>query len=223
MQNSTTATKGISTISTTGKINVFGYHDHQNLPKGWRFRETPGHGYLIPSEADNQNVPEDIREREYEEDCAYNIPVVFNAHLFKQHIGEEAVQSFKHWFPEAYIKHIGPLQKGESRLNDDFLEYVENHGNYEKAACYGDWCFDITQGMVYMELRKVNSKTAMLGKVMQKFDESEEISVMVPEEMYNRKGRFYTFEELQPYLYERNTDYYTWDDYEQKTGRKRNR
>lgn len=128
-----------------------------SLPPGWRFRETPGHGYLIPASADNERVPDFIRTREYEEDCAYHIPIVFNPHLFTEEAVSRSVQGMKDWFPSDYERAFKvTLQRGESSSKDDYYFTPNDHvGKYTPNCAWGDWKEDVPQGMVLVSAGRV--------------------------------------------------------------------
>ena len=187
-----------------------------NLPNGFHFRETPGHGYFSCAPEYNKNVPESIRAREYEEDCAWSIPVVFNKNLFSNEDYETALSCFKSWFPADYERIFKTkLVRGESRMKDDhYFDLIENEGKYMKAGGWGDWCFDVPEGFVYAELRKIK------GPFNYGFDsgKGEEISVIMPSKTYRDK-QFFSPEDFTPY--KRCDLFYTWEEYTKQTGKER--
>jgi hypothetical protein len=187
-----------------------------NLPNGFHFRETPGHGYYSCAPEYNNNVPEFIRSREYEEDCAWSIPVVFNKGLFTPEQYETALQCFKRWFPADYERAFKrTLLKGESSMKDShYFNLIENEGRYMKAGGHGDWCFDVPEDFVYAELRQIT------GPFNYGFDSGRgtKISVLMPSKTYQDK-EFFTPEDFTPY--KRNEEYYTWDAYTKQTGKER--
>ncbi len=193
-------------------------HSINNLPKYWHFRETPGHGYLVPGMDANKLVPSFLRENEYEEDCAWCIPIIFNRDLFDSKTIESALITFKNWYPKEYKKVIGEIKPGESTLNDSYLQAQANIGNFMKAGCYGDWCYDIKEGMVYMELCEIVKEDIKENTVIRA--SGKEISVQVPQEIYAAKNIF-TFAELEKFLYKRNDTYYTWEEFTEKTGKQK--
>lgn len=187
-----------------------------NLPNGFHFRETPGHGYYSCAPEYNKNVPESIRSSEYEEDCAWSIPVVFNKNLFPAEDYEAALSCFKSWFPEDYESIFKTkLVRGESSMKDSYyFDLVENEGKYMKAVGWGDWCFDVPEGFVYAELRKI---TAPFNYG---FDsgKGEEISVIMPSKTY-QNNKFFSPEDFTPY--KRCDLFYTWEEYTKQTGKER--
>lgn len=144
----TTATAVVTDLSKT-------------LPKGWRFRDTPGHGYLIPSPEANANVPDFLRQHEYEEDCAYHITVVFNPLLFSHEILVSSIQSMKDWFPNEYEQAFNTiLERGESRLKDDYFYTTnDNVGKYHPNCAWGDWYEGLPEGMVLVCAGRVQAAT----------------------------------------------------------------
>lgn len=188
------------------------------LPPGWRFRETPGHGYLVPSAAANRNVPEKIRQKEYEEDCAYVIPVHFNGGLFTPETLIKAEQTFKDWHPTEFELCFRVLQRGESYLKDkNFYARLDHLGQWEKGAGFGDWCFDIPKGFVYRFANRVILDGCKADRIQP--PSREEISFLISDEDDHGK-EFYTDADI-TMPYKRDETYYTWSDYEHKTGLKR--
>jgi len=187
-----------------------------DLPRYWRFRETPGHGYLhIPAEA-QKNVPAIFRESSYEEDCAYAIPILFNAELFTPETVKEAEQTIKDWFPAQYEKHFNvELKEGESSLKDQYYyDRVNNLGNYESFVGYGDWCYDVPEGYVYRGVKKVTMPNKEYKISSQ---EGEEIYVLIKNE--KDAGRYFTEDQIQ--RYNRDEKYYTWEAFTAATGQQR--
>jgi hypothetical protein len=186
-----------------------------NLPQGFKFRDTPGHGYYSCIAQYNNNVPDFIRSSEYEEDCAWSIPVVFNKNLFTPEDYETALQCFKSWFPADYEKAFKTtLLKGESSMKDShYYDLIENEGKYMKAGGWGDWCFDVPEGFVYAELRQIT------GPFNYGFDsgKGKKISVLMLSETYRKE--FFTPEDFTPY--KRNETFYTWEAYTKQTGKER--
>ena len=187
------------------------------LPEGWRFVDTPSHGYLYPSERHNQNVPSSLRKSNYEEDCEWAIPVFFNSELFENAVVENATKSFKDWNPQQYEKKTGQvLQPGESYMKDEFYYKRKNAvGKIEACAAFGDWCFGVPKGYVYffgIELKPedVKMKISKPSGIKESF--------LIPQEKY-RNARIFNREELIPFT--RDESFYTWDDYTHKTGKAR--
>jgi hypothetical protein len=189
-----------------------------SLPNGFYFRETPGHGYYSCAEVYNNNVPKLVRAHEYEEDCAWSIPVVFNKDLFPEKEYNQALQTFKDWFPKEYEQIFNVvLMRGESSMKDShFYDLKENESKYMKRGAWGDWCFDVPEGMTYAILRKIVPPYNYGFKS----GEGEEISVLMPSETYSN-GENNFFEEKDFTRYVRNDMYYTWDEYTKKTGQER--
>jgi hypothetical protein len=190
----------------------------QKLPPGWRWRETPGHGYLVVPNDANENVPSFLRNHhEYEEDCAWSIPVVFNKEMFVEEAYQQAMTTFRNWHPAEYEKAFNVvLAKGESHLKDDYYyRRLENMGKYEKRACFGDWCFDTPKGFTYAMLVEITEQdvNCTIGCATGK-----KVNVLLTQEQYKQGGP-YNLENL--IIYTRDETYYTWDDYKSKTGNDR--
>jgi len=196
----------------------FGTSTYQKLPRGWRFQDTPSHGYFYPSNEHNQNVPAFIRRNSYEEDCAYHIPVYFNPGLFTEEVWKNSEQSFKDWFPKEFEKATGKvLAKGESSLKDNYyFNRIENVGMIEATAAFGDWCFDVPKGFVYFYGIEIQPKDKSY-KVGSPSGDQE--TFLITDEKYSGNRRTFNRYELIPY--KRNEDYYTWEDYTKKTGNQR--
>jgi len=186
-------------------------------PQGWHFRSTPGHGYLQPSAEANNNVPALIRESEYEEDCAYVIPIFFNPDLFTDEAIKKAEQTFKNWFPDEYEKIFKrELQRGESSMKDqNYFARLDNLGKYESCTGYGDWCFDVPKGMVYRIARKVTAESINPGKIFN--SNPDEISFLISKE----KDTTHFFDSSEVILYKRDETFYTWESYTKATGQER--
>lgn len=164
-------------------------HTPSNLPRGWRFRETPGHGYLIPAQADNDRVPAFIRNREYEEDCAFTIPIVFNPHLFTDEVVTAATDTFKNWFPHDYERAFNTtLQPGESTMKDDyFFKPNANIGKYTPNCAWGDWHEGVPKGMVLVSAGRVHE---IKRATIRKYDDDEKY-FLIPKEEYTGGGMYF--------------------------------
>ena len=79
-------------------------------PLGWRFKSTPGHGFLCVPRHVVQKMPAYMRSTNfsrsgrYEEDCDWCLPVVANLDLFTEHIRLQALKTFYNWHPESFRK-----------------------------------------------------------------------------------------------------------------------
>jgi hypothetical protein len=189
-------------------------HDLSNLPTGWHWRETPGHGYLIPNSQHNENVPAFIRRQEYEEDCAYAIPVVFNKHLFTPETAAAAEETFKQWHPQEYERAFKvKLNKGESYIKDNyFFTRMDNAGKFERCSSFGDWCYQVPKGYVYAYFTKVLPKDASY-KINR--PSGETVSGLITNERYHA-GDYFNLDEI--LLFNRDESFYTWEEYTKKTG-----
>jgi hypothetical protein len=196
---------------------VYGRYDFKTLPPTWKFVSTPSHGYLYPSDEHNRNVPSFIRDASYEEDCAFNIPIVFNPHLFTEETVKAATDSFKNWFPEEYEKAFNVvLQPGESHQKDqNYYRRVNSVGKFEKASCWGDWYYDIPRGFVYAILTEITTSDVKADRLQAS---GRAITVLLTEKQYEQKEP-YSLADLTEYR--RDNSYHTWSDYEEKTGKGR--
>lgn len=185
-----------------------------NLPTGWTWRTTPGHGYLIPTREANQNVPAFIRSNEYEEDCEYSIAICFNTDLFTEETVKRCMETFKNWFPDEYQKAFKVvLQPGESSLKDSYyFERQKNVGKYEKRTGYGSWCYQVPPGYVYAILREILPTDANY-KVSTAT--GKEITGLIKDEVYNQQD---SFDLCQVIPFKRDETYYTWESYTKATG-----
>ena len=191
-----------------------------NLPKGWRFNDTPSHGYLFPSEQHNENVPEPLRRWAggYEEDCEWSIPVCFNPELWEEEVLKHAVKSFMDWYPQEFEKYFKTeIPKGSSYIKDARTERLENIGKFEKTAGFGDWHFGVPIGFVRATLRKVTEKDCDYKNIIGR-PSGDEIDVLIPSEEYNAQ-RFFDPAKYQRFFPADGTDgFYTWDAYTKSTG-----
>jgi len=195
-----------------------GPHTIRNLPKGWHFQETPGHGYLYPAAIHNQNVPAKLRRKKYEEDCELAIPIVFNPHLFKRETLAAAVQSMMDWFPKDFeLAFKTVLQPGQSGVKDrQYFQRKDHIGHFAKTSGCGDWSFDVPKGFVLATLCKVKPEHIRYDAYQSIRGES--FTALIKADLYS--GSDY-FTERDFIRYAKDETYYTWDDYEQKTGCKR--
>src|SRR4029079_6913 len=82
------------------------------LPQGFWFEETPGHGYLCVDKTRWEGIPNELKSTLYsdcgkfEEDCDWCIPIVFHLSLFNLDTQERALRTFKFEFPEYYQKYF---------------------------------------------------------------------------------------------------------------------
>ena len=189
-------------------------HTMQNLPEGWKFRDTPGHGYLIPSADANNNVPKFLRESEYEEDCAYSIPIVFNANLFTAETVKSCTNTFKNWYPKEYEKAFKvTLKEGESSVKDGYyFERLNNVGKFEKSAGFGSWCYQVPEGYVYAILKEVlpTDVNCEISRATGK-----EITCLITEDLYRSQSCF-ELNQVIPFV--RDETYYTWESFEKAGG-----
>lgn len=204
-------------IEREKKQSEFGTCTGNNLPNGWYWEETPGHGYLHLPREDNDKIPDYARMHRYEEDCAFNIPLYFHGDKFTKETQEQAIQGMMDWYPEIYERYNElVLLKGESSQKDrNYYSVIENMGKWGKSAGYGDWCFGVPVGKVYATLRKVVPQDVTYEI---KNSEGEEIGVLMDSKVYRNKEYF---EDSDFQIYHRDETYYTWEEYTKKTGRER--
>jgi hypothetical protein len=186
-------------------------------PQGWTMKDTGRHGYLYIDQDSQKNIPSYFRKARYEEDCEWAIAVYFNKHNFALSIVTKAESMLRNWFPTEWEKYIGRrLLKGESTAKDNnYYAIMENIGKWIGTTAYGDWCFDIPEGYVYLRLVRVESHHATYSISI---PQGQEMYALVTSEKY-KSGGFYDYEDLIPY--ERNEDYYTWREYTKATGQPR--
>lgn len=184
-----------------------------------RHRDTPGHGYFsFRGEFSHliNNIPEKFRQHEYEEDCDWAIPLLFNFGLLSTFKEKRMVlQSALNWSPKAYeaLKKRKPSRRLSYLYNQELL-FKENKGKMYSVVGYGDWCFDIPEGYVYrgFVLNNGNDDSSRLGDKV--------YALLTYEEDKSRK-LFYDPEFIKSREYKRDESYYTWDDYTKKTGKPR--
>ena len=82
--------------------------DWDNLPDGFSFRSTPGHGYLEINHTLLLAMPESMRSTRFsspgsfEEDCDWAIPVVFYRRFFCERLQLAALKTLYHWHPAIF-------------------------------------------------------------------------------------------------------------------------
>jgi hypothetical protein len=188
---------------------LYGMHTRANPPAGWYWRDTPGHGYLHPTEEANRRVPNALRESNYEEDIDYNIPILFNAHLFTREAVEYAQEQIKNYYYKDYERIFKvTLKKGESSTKDrEHFTILENEGNYLVRCAMGDWAFDVPKGKVYVEAVKIKK-----GLFYNEIQKGEIESFLIEPDVYRgRDGEVLKTEWLTPY--KRDESFYTWENY----------
>lgn len=188
---------------------VFGTHTGKNLPGGWCFLDTPGHGYLYPSAEANERVPSSLRESNYEEDVAFVIPIIFNSELFTKETVEACLASFKNWMWSDYERLFGvELKRGESSLKDrEVFDLRDNVGKYLVTAAFGDWAFDVPSGCVYVEavpIKPLMNEAALRAQPRETF--------LISSEAYRSRHNS-ILEPGELTAYKRDETYYTWDEY----------
>lgn len=188
------------------------------LPEGWKRTDTSRHGYYIPDGHGQSNIPHYFKKAKYEEDCEWAIPVYFNRHLFPLSVVTQAESTLRNWFPYEWEMYLGrKLQKGESQSKDNnYWAILENIGKWQSVTAYGDWCFDIPKGYVYLRLIRVESHQATYSINV---PQGQELHALVTEEQYHQSNGFFESSELTPY--DRNEDYYTWREYTEVTSQPR--
>lgn len=192
-------------------------HSMNNLPKGFTFRETPGHGYLRLSEPLQKMMPAYARLHEYEEDCDWAIPVFYFRSLFDAKTSEQAEETLKDYNPDIWEKMTGKtISKGESYTKDLQFFRQEHAGQLIVSGGYGDWCYDVPQGYVYVGARVMGATEAE--------DKPHVGGFLVKDELYQ------THEPRSGYLtiitdkyvpYTRDETHYTWDSFTKATGKPR--
>lgn len=112
---------------------------------------TPSHGGIWVSPEANARIPAAFRAASgwYEEDCDYAIPFAFLGLHNSEAQRENALESLRHWNPDAYEAHTGrKLAPGESRKRDEATFYAENAGRWIVTGAYGDWAHWVPDGKV---------------------------------------------------------------------------
>lgn len=192
---------------TTLLIATTGPHNIQNLPAGFRFTDTPSHGYYYVSEELQQAIPSALREYRYEEDCAWSIPVFVHRHMFTREIQEFAIASLSRWYWKEFEKLTGIiLLDGESDEKDKCCDRLRNIGNERVNGAYGSWCFGVPKGWVYVETEVYNGKG----------NEPEGQSYLIDKDEYQthrdlaRDNWLHLFPSAK--AYQRDKTYYTWEE-----------
>ena len=159
----------------------------ETLPKGFTFKDTPGHGYLMVRSDLVKQIPEYMRSTPYsppgcyEEDCDWCLPVIVHRHLFDAKTVDQAMSTFKNYHPEKYERYFNTkLVKGESSVRDQEIFYQENTGNWITICAFGDWketvkpgyCGVIVQQCTGTNPRGTNNPTK---------------SILVPEQEYTQQ------------------------------------
>lgn len=158
---------------------------------------TPGHGGFKVSSDLNRKIPEFMRCAGgwYEEDCEWSKVAVVFPDAFSPDTVKEARESFRNWFPDEYEKFYGvKLKKGESWKRDEHLFHEENRGRLIGIAAWGDWHKTVPEGMVGV--------CAVYGPKAEtrRYSESDEHYFLVPEEEYEKRGRYgFVFEDPSRY------------------------
>jgi hypothetical protein len=190
------------------------------LPHGWRFVDEPGHGYFYIDAESQSKIPDFLRKRRYEEDCDWAIPVYFNPSLFSLSVVAKAESTLRNYYPKEYEKFTGKiLERGESLCKDNgYYSILDNVGKWQSFTAYGDWCYDVPKGYVYLRLVRTESHQATYGLSM---PQGEEMYALVTDEQYHQSNGFYDISELTPY--KRDESFYTWSEYTEKTGKERHK
>lgn len=112
---------------------------------------TPSHGGFHVSPALNEQVPEYMRNAGgwYEEDCEWSVVGVVFAYRFMQAQQAAALETLRHWLPDAYERYTGKaILPGESYKRDEETFLREHAGDWIAIAAVGDWHKDVPSGMV---------------------------------------------------------------------------
>lgn len=126
--------------------------------RGIIFYGTPGHGGLHVSAGLNKTIPDHLRRDDgwYEEDCDWARVVVAFPDLAPlmqlkpgQDVMEEAKQTLRSYYPEAYEKHFEVvLQPGESHTKDEKAFLLAHKDDYLVMSAFGDWHEKVPAGQV---------------------------------------------------------------------------
>lgn len=184
-----------------------------------KHRETPGHGYFSfrgQFTDCNNNVPLQFRSHEYEEDCDWAIPLFFNFGLLKSFKEKRMVlRSLLDWNPDAYIAlKKRPPSRRLSYLYDKRCKFKENVGMMFCVGAYGDWCYDVPKGYVFMDF------------VINTGDEDQSrcgamYHALFTQEEYKSRPEFVEPSFILDRIYERDETYLTWECYTKSTGKER--
>lgn len=115
--------------------------------------DTESHGGYVLDEARVAAMPAPLRTigngPYFEEDVAWcAVPLAF-PDVFSSDIVEQAHQTCKHWFPEAWEAWTQTtLQPGESRAKDQQAWYAAHANDYIVTTAWGDWHQRVPEGMV---------------------------------------------------------------------------
>lgn len=190
-------------------------HNLQNLPIGWRFKSTPGHGYLyIPQEL-LEKMPESAQAKHpFEEDCDYMLPVWFFKELFEEEVRQSAEKTVKNWNYEIYEETTGEtLQMGESTLKDDKLFYQNNVGRLATVCAFGDWRFQVPRGFTYVIAKEIPENPGHFP-----IFPGPEFGFLVKHEKYDNRTKSYIIDPKTDVPFVVSKEFYKWDDWEKKTG-----
>ncbi|WP_315768482.1 MULTISPECIES: DUF7007 domain-containing protein [unclassified Bradyrhizobium] len=145
--------------------------DKKELAPGiWQI-STAGHGGIKLSRERNAAVPKYMRREGgwYEEDCEWALAAAVHPIGFQRVIKtdgkpartefEMAIETFRHWHPDAYENFTGvPLLPGESRIKDERQFALDNEGNFVVAAAWGEWASWVPEGKVGVIARRSSDK-----------------------------------------------------------------
>lgn len=198
----------------TQLITLTGKYTTSNLPTGFRFEDTPSHGYYYVSAAYQKAIPATMQQHRYEEDCDWAIPVFVHRQLFTELTQQYAISSLATWHWQEFEQLTGiELLPGESYTKDKHLAFTANLGREYVSGAFGDWCYDVPKGFVYVGTAVAATGQTKPGKgyLIEKNRYNE---LMLTSPTYN-----WITDEFTPY--ERNTQYYRWEDYTKQTGQAR--
>lgn len=149
---------------------------------------TSGHGGLKLDRERNALIPAYMRRQGgwYEEDCEASIPMVILGIAAKLNVHNEAVKTFKDYYPAQYELHFNTVLKpGESLRKDELLFEQENEKNLVVIAVNGcdEWENNRPAGFVAASATVGGVRGTMSRKVPERH-------FYIPLDEYKARGRF---------------------------------
>lgn len=198
-------------------VTITGTYGGGQYPTGFRFESTPGHGYLYVDKVRKARIPKQFHMASYEEDCDWAIPVFFFRHLFTQRTQECCIVTLASYHPEVLEQQGFVFLPGESSKRDQQAEHQQNLGKTYVRSAFGDWCYDVPEGYTYVHTAIASKHNADKDWIFNREDQSGG-TFLIPKELKKPEGAFKQWLPETAIPYQRDEQYYTWDDFTKNTG-----
>lgn len=159
----------------------------KKITRGINFYGTAGHGGYKVSKKLNESMPEALRNDNgwYEEDCDWaKVAIAFPQHFEVQTV-LHAMDMLRNYEWRTYEQHFGvELQKGESKLKDEYMFLQANKNKFIARAAYGDWHEKVPAGMVGITAQRGSETKNFLVPAEEYAKRSETYGIFVVEKNY---------------------------------------